>query len=311
MIHSSEISRATPRVSVVVRSMGRLDALIELINALLRQEHDNFEIVIIEQTPDPDPPASSELDSLASDPRVRLLKTAPLGGPGARNMGVREAKGQIVILIDDDDLPVGTGWIRAHEDSYRDANLVGLTGKHVRSVGERCPYIRFLRPFIRARCMRYSVLKTPYTYARFDEDIDGVDWLHGTNSSFRTEIAFRSGLWDTTVSTQDEHSFAFRLHRVLRSNEFLAFRTGPVALRRLQFPGGLEKRRASLKTELSNHLAFVNRVVRVYYRRRFYTAFPLYLGWAFFRTLAWIWDRSRPRVSVRSRIWDSLRLPLL
>ncbi|HEY5565367.1 MAG TPA: glycosyltransferase [Rhodothermia bacterium] len=301
----------TPRVSVVVRSLGRLASLIELLERLLAQDHDSFEIVVIEQTPEPDPDLWARVQDLSRDTRLRVLKRPPLGGPRARNTGVLEARGDIIILIDDDDLPVSSNWIAHHENAYDDPSLVGLTGRHVQSVGEKMPYIRFLRPFIRKRCMRYSFLKTAYTYARFDEDVDNVEWLHGTNSSFRREIVERAGLWDTTVTTQDEHSFAFRLHDVLLSNEYLAFRVAPAIIRRLDIPGGMAKRRARLESELASHLGFVFRVVGAYYPVRFRLLFPLYLLWAAGRTTFWIWSDSRPNATAASRLADSLRLFLL
>jgi glycosyltransferase involved in cell wall biosynthesis len=39
-----------PRLSVVVRSYNRLAALGELIEALLAQDHDSYEIVVVEQS---------------------------------------------------------------------------------------------------------------------------------------------------------------------------------------------------------------------------------------------------------------------
>ena len=38
---------ATPRVSVVIRSYNRLPALCRLIETLLGQRHDSFEIVVV------------------------------------------------------------------------------------------------------------------------------------------------------------------------------------------------------------------------------------------------------------------------
>jgi hypothetical protein len=209
----------------------------------------------------------------------------------------------VVLLIDDDDLPLTTDWIAAHESYFSDPDLVGVTARHVREPGEPCPYP--WRPFVRSRCMRYSVLKTPYTYARFDEDVDGVGWLHGTNASVRRALAVQAGLWDTTVRSQDEHSFAFRLLRVMHSGQYLAFRAHPPVLRRLDIPGGMDKRYADPRGELSNHLRFCNQVVGKYFPRHYRWGYPLYLGWALGRTYGWIWDSVRSGQSVGRRLADS------
>src|SRR4051812_47846796 len=132
-----------PRVSVVVRSYNRLPALAELLEALLAQDHDSFEIVVIEQTPvrtgEAMAPAMApaivqaivQIDELARDPRIRILQHPPLGGPRARNVGVRNARGDLLVFIDDDDLPASTDWLRRHEANFGDPHCLGVTGQFV------------------------------------------------------------------------------------------------------------------------------------------------------------------------------------
>lgn len=302
-----------PRVSVVVRSLGRLDALAELLERVLAQTHDSFEVVVVEQTQDPAPQDAARIEAFEDDPRVRVLRRPPLGGPEARNEGVRAARGDIVLLIDDDDLPLTDDWIASHEAAYADPLLVGATARHVRAEGEACPYPPWLRPFIRRRVLGYSFLKTPYTYARFDERVDGVGWLHGTNASVRREVALRAGLWDTHVRTQDEHSFAFKLQRVLGPGEYLAFLPYPPVLRRLDVGGGMGKRRVGVRRELANHLGFARDIIGRYFPDRLRRLYPLYLGWVVVRTLGWVWDAGRGPIPASERLRESfealLRLP--
>ncbi len=303
---------STPRVSVAVRSMNRLEALFELLERLLAQEYDDFEIVVVEQTRERPPAQQARLDGFAADPRVRILDRPPLGGPGARNEAVSAARGDIVILVDDDDLPISSDWIAGHAAAFRDPLLVGITGRHVRSEDEQGhPFWPLPRWFLRRRCMSYSFLRTPYVFARYDEDVDGVGWLHGTNSSFRREAALRAGLWDTSVRSQDEHSFAFKLQRVLRPGEYLGFRTHPPLLRRLDIPGGMNKRRASLRSQIDINLQYVHRVVGRYFPARMRLFYPLYLAWSLSRTLDWVWNASREAGSLSQRVRDFAAIPVV
>jgi GT2 family glycosyltransferase len=53
-----------PRVSVIVRSYNRLHALVELLTALLAQDHDSFEVVVVEQSTQRAPEDVARLDAL-------------------------------------------------------------------------------------------------------------------------------------------------------------------------------------------------------------------------------------------------------
>lgn len=291
---------SSPRVSVVIRSYCRLNALADLLERVLDQDHHSFEVVVVEQTPEPTDQERDRLAPLVADPRLRLLERPPLGGPAARNEGVRAARGELVILIDDDDLPLDRHWISAHERHYDDPLLVGLTARHVRAPGERCPYPPL--GWFRHRCMSYSFLKTPFTYARLDTDLQPVGWLHGTNASFRRQVVVQAGLWDETVRSQDEHSLAFKLARKLKPGQYLAFRAEPPVLRRVDLGGGMAKRRADVSGELRNQLQFVHRIIGRYYPTRLRALYPLYLTHVLGRTINWIWDEARGETRVARRL---------
>jgi glycosyltransferase involved in cell wall biosynthesis len=294
---------AAPRVSVVIRSHKRLGALAELLERVLEQDHDSFEVVVVEQTPDPTAGELARLAAFVEDPRVTVLRRPPLGGPAARNEGVLSSRGHIVLMIDDDDLPLGRDWIAAHDEAYRsDPDLIGLSCRMVREIGEDSPYLELMRPFIRRACMSYSVLMTPYTFARFDEDVEVVGWLHGSNASFVREVGLRAGLWDTSVRSSDEHSFAFKCHRIMTGKQHFAYRAYPIALQRLDIRGGMDKRFVTVGSELRNNLGYCHRIVGRYHPVRFHAAYPAYIGWTLGKTFTWVWDPGRRHIGTLERI---------
>jgi hypothetical protein len=162
---------------------------------------------------------------------------------------------------------------------YKDEKLVGFTGRHIFEGNDSCPYVSWMKWFIRRRCMSYNWLKLPYTFAQFDEDVKDVEWLHGTNSSIRRDWALKAGLWDTHVKNQDEHSFAFKLHPFLVDGYRIDFKKEPALLRRMDIEGGMEKRSFSFSREWENNFNYCKKVIFKYFpsRIKFYPIY-IYIG---------------------------------
>lgn len=273
------------KASVIVRSYNRLCSLLELIDVLRSQKYKNFEIVIVEQSTDYEDEDWTKLQEInTEDSRIVLLKYKPLGGPKARNEGVKNASGDILIFIDDDDLPASDQWIRRHVEAYEDPKLVGFTGRHIFEGNDSVPYSDWLIPFFKKKCMSYSFLKFPYTYAQLNEDISDVDWLHGTNSSIRKEWALRAGLWDENITNQDEHSFAFKLHKILDRDKRLDFRNKPELIRRTNIDGGMEKRKFTMLDEWKNQYRYCQKTI-FRYHKGLILLFPLHLISIFIKTI--------------------------
>lgn len=257
--------------SVIVRSYNRIPALLELLHKLGSQTYHSFEIIVVEQSTNYDENDWKELTNLITkDPRIKLFKYDPLGGPQARNEGVKNASGEILIFVDDDDLPVSDQWVEKHFDAYKDEKLVGFTGRHIFEGNDRCPYVFWMRWFIQKKCMSYNWLKLPYTFAQFDEDVTDVEWIHGTNSSIRREWALKAGLWDTHVKNQDEHSFAFKLQPLLVDGYRLDFRKEPSVIRRMDIEGGMDKRNFSTLNEWQNNYNYYSKVIFKYFPFSFF-----------------------------------------
>ena len=91
--------RAT--VSVVIPTRGRPETLARAVRSVLAQTHEDFEIVVVLDGPDP---ATSRSLTRFRDPRLRVLALdEPHGASAARNHGLRAARGTFVGFLDDDD----------------------------------------------------------------------------------------------------------------------------------------------------------------------------------------------------------------
>src|SRR5262245_33721117 len=217
-----------PRVSVIVRSYNRLAALAELLQALLGQDHDSFEIVVVEQSTHRPADEVALIDALARDPRVRILAFAPLGGPGARNAGVRAARGDLFVFIDDDDLPASRDWLRRHEANFADPCCLGVTGRFLDD-GDEKPYVNLARA--RRNVLSFNVLKWQRVYARTDVKKQ-VESLMGGNAAIPRRTLERFGLWDECTPIEDEPSLAYRINAGKRPDEYLLFDPNVKMIRR-------------------------------------------------------------------------------
>ena len=117
---------ATPRVSVVLPAFNRAAAIGTSVASILRQTWSDFELIVVD---DGSTDGTVEAVRAFDDPRIQLLSTPRNMGPsGARNTGIRAARGEWVAFQDSDDewLPEklerqmarldepGAGWIAAY-----------------------------------------------------------------------------------------------------------------------------------------------------------------------------------------------------
>jgi glycosyltransferase involved in cell wall biosynthesis len=99
-MNSSQICQL-PLVSVIIPTHQRPALLLRAVRSALAQTFAKLEVIVILDGPDP---ASEEALKEINDTRLRLLPLpARIGGSETRNTGVRNARGQWVAFLDDDD----------------------------------------------------------------------------------------------------------------------------------------------------------------------------------------------------------------
>jgi len=289
------VGTAVPRLSVVVRSYNRLPALAELLERLLAQDHPDFEIVVIEQSTDRPAEAAARIDQLAGDPRVRIVRAQPLGGPGARNAGVRAARGTVLVFIDDDDLPASTDWLTRHEANLTDSRCLGVTGRFVGEDGQPVPYGNMARA--RRNVLSFNWLRWQRVYARSDER-KHVESLMGGNVAIPRTTLARFGLWDECTPIEDEPSLSYRINAAKRPDEYLLFDPDVHMIRRLEVPGGMAKRTLSGPAYARRVFTFVHNIIGHYFPWRLLVLYPLYYGFVAWHVTEWIVSDSK-----RHRTW--------
>jgi glycosyltransferase involved in cell wall biosynthesis len=245
---------------------------------------------------------------------VRLVVRPPLGAAGARNEGVRHARGAVIVFIDDDDVPISEEWLARHLENYAEPTCMGTVGRLCSSL-EGSPPPRFP-----GRTYRLAATHTFWKDGRgFLSGVRrkvGIDYLFGTNCSVRRSLIDRIGGWDEGVpSWGEEHSFAFRFARLRLPGEHFVFDPRAEIWRRTDLPGGANRRsgRGWYVRELSQRIAYYHEVVGYYFPWRFRLLYPLYALRALTQVEEWIWDGDNRSHGVVKRMLASvdiaLRLP--
>ena len=102
-----------PRITVVVPStLSRVTTLERCVASLLEQDYPDFDVIIVDNRPDPSPQRAVLWRRLSQDRRVRVIGESIPGISAARNRGAAESDSP-VLAFTDDDVMVGPGWLRA------------------------------------------------------------------------------------------------------------------------------------------------------------------------------------------------------
>jgi glycosyltransferase involved in cell wall biosynthesis len=281
------MSSPTATASVIVPAYRRPAALMELVPRLLSQVDAKFEVIIVEQSDDD---VLHERLRRTGDGRLRLVTAPARGLAAARNLGSRHATGDILVFIDDDDLPLGDRWLADHLANYADPRCMGVAGRWS-SRDALDPPPRFPR-LVRRLAFSYGVFKDPRTYAMGSLRKPNVEFITFSNASVRRELFTRVGGLDEGLEWGEEDTFAFKFARLRRDGEYLVFDPKPCMWRRLDVAGGLDRRHQPNWhiNELVRRVTYYHTVTARYFPWRFRILYPLYVGRSLVKTEIWIWD---------------------
>ena len=115
-----------PFISVIVCTLNRTADLIRTLSYFVDEEdYAPFEVIVIDQSDKLDP-VLLKLIELNAD-RFRLSRRDEKSLPKSRNVGIRLARGSILVFVDDD-VEIMPGFLNAHAAALSDAKIWGSTG---------------------------------------------------------------------------------------------------------------------------------------------------------------------------------------
>ncbi len=114
---------SAPTISAVICTRNRGAQVVETVESVLNNTHQNFEALVIDQSADTD--TKDAIQKYLSDPRLRYIRTDTVGLGWSRNIGLEEARGQIVAYVDDD-ATVFADWLEKIERVFQSDSRIGL-----------------------------------------------------------------------------------------------------------------------------------------------------------------------------------------
>lgn len=105
---SSSLIKSGPLVSIIIPTLNRYEYLKDVFDDLEKQDYKNFEVIIVDQTDNPD-----KNFYIKSKLNLVLIFQEGKGQWLARNEAVRKAKGDYLLFFDDDSR-VDADWISQH-----------------------------------------------------------------------------------------------------------------------------------------------------------------------------------------------------
>ncbi len=89
-----------PRVSAIITTFNRADFLKKAVVSVLNQAYKDFELIVLDNSSADN---TEDIVRTFQDERIRYIQHRPLGISPARNLGVKESRGEFIAFLDDDD----------------------------------------------------------------------------------------------------------------------------------------------------------------------------------------------------------------
>ena len=116
-----------PTVSVVIPTLNAAPYLAGLLESLFSQVPQAPAEVVLVDSLSTDATAAIA----ASDPRIRLVPIANFSHGRARNVGAREARGEIVVLLTQDAVPADSTWLASLLAPFEDPQVVATYSRQI------------------------------------------------------------------------------------------------------------------------------------------------------------------------------------
>ena len=212
------------QVSAVIATLNRIPYLINTLRDCLKQRGVSKEIIVVDQTPREN---WDEKQLRWVKKKCRYFFQKKKGVSEARNVGIRKARGEIILFLDDD-VRVSSCLFQAHYKSYDNEDIVGVLGLILDNDYKN------KKKGIRIWEKRLGIQKKTNTKTKY------ITWAPSGNTSYTKKVLKKIKGFDKNLKVYCEDADLSR--RVIAGGKKIRFNSTAVIFHLAAPKGGLEHR---------------------------------------------------------------------
>jgi glycosyltransferase involved in cell wall biosynthesis len=188
------MNRPSPRISVIIPVYNSEKTLWHCLDALQHQTipNESFEVIVVD-----DGSSDGAKDLAPQFPQVHFYSIDHQGPAAARNFGVHNASGEIVLFTDADCVPT-SDWIEKMSSPFEQEHIVGVKGTYLNQ--QHNVVARFVQ----------AEYEGKYDHMQKEKYIDFIDTY---SAGYRREVFLENGGFDTDFPTSsvEDQELSYRI----------------------------------------------------------------------------------------------------
>ena len=188
------------QVSLIIPTYNREELLVQTLECTLRQDVSAYEIILVDQTLQHTSETEKFLGEQGS--RIKRIQLSPPSLTHARNVGIRQSTGDVMVFVDDD-TTFEPGFLTRHLDAHRQGADV-VQGR-IMEEGARVSE----KPIWISRWLKYSGSNTCQTPGK-------TNTITGCNFSITRKVVETIGYFDERfqgLATREDSDYGLRAFR--------------------------------------------------------------------------------------------------
>ncbi len=178
--------------TVITPARNAAETIQRCVDSVLTQKlNEDFEYIVVEGGSTDDTPKILDRCLERAGRKLRIFKGPGEGPAAARNLAIKNAKGDIIVFIDAD-CEAGEGWLRNLIQPFESEGIGGVCGsvKTPKGLG-----------------LVGRIVGLDWEYRQEERIVKDMRWFHFMNTAYRREIFNKIGLLDERLTTGEDQEF--------------------------------------------------------------------------------------------------------